>query len=339
MRITIFGVGAMGSLFAARLSHLVDITMLGHWPAQIKRLNQQGISLIHPDGLQSQHPVKATNDPTQIATADLALILVKTPKTAEAAQSAAEILAPTGLAITLQNGLGNLETIADIIGPAQAAQGTTSEGAAILEPGVVRHAGAGQTYLAHSIPDQKDIAPKRLAQLEQAVSLFNQAGFNTQLVENADSLIWGKLAVNAGINPLTALLQVPNGFLAQNKDADWIMSQAANEVAGVAQALKIILPFPDAAVQAREVVQATAPNHSSMAQDVARGAPTEIEAICGVVVRYGQQIGTATPVNQTLLELVQQQTALGQWQDALENQPAAIRQRFDRLLLMRKKMK
>jgi 2-dehydropantoate 2-reductase len=110
------------------------------------------------------------------------------------------------------------------------------------------------------------------------------------------------------------------------------MSRAAAEVAAIAQALKISLPYPDPAVQARKVASATAVNRSSMAQDVARGAPTEIEAICGAVVAYGQQLGLPTPVNQTLLALVQQQTTTGQWRDALKNQPAAIRQRLTRLL-------
>jgi 2-dehydropantoate 2-reductase len=306
--------------------------MLGHWQPQIDTLNRQGITLIHPDKPQTNHPVKATNDPAEIPAADLVLIMVKTINTAAAARHAATILAPGGLALTLQNGLGNLETIAGIVGHERTALGTTSEGATLLEPGLVRHAGTGQTYLARNLPGGAAGDQIRLAQIEQAASLFNRAGFNTHLVDNADSLIWGKLAVNAGINPITALLQVPNGFLNQNPDAGWIMGQAAAEVAAVARALSISLPFPDPVAQARTVVQSTAANYSSMAQDLARGAPTEIEAICGMVVRYGQQQGVSTPVNQTLLNLIQQQTAHGQWQTALEAQPFEIRQRLVNLL-------
>lgn len=332
MNVAIIGVGAMGSLFAARLSHLVDITMFGHWQEQIRTINQAGISLIHPDGHTSQHHVQATGNLAKIAGAELILILVKTPHTAEAAESAAKILAPAGLAITLQNGLGNLETISAIIGPKRAAQAVTSEGAAMIEPGFVRHAGPGQTHLAYRVPHQKEISFDRMIQLEQAASLFNQAGFETHLLENADSLIWGKLAVNAGINPLTALLQVPNGFLIENEDARWIMNHAANEVAAIAQALNIPLPFPDAALQARNVAAKTAVNRSSMAQDIARGAPTEIDAICGPVVRFGHRLGLPTPVNQSLLTLVEKQTASGNWKDALNDQPPDIRQRLSRLL-------
>ena len=332
MRITIIGVGAMGSLFAGRLSPLSDVTMLGQWEAQLKILNEKGITLLHPNGRRSQYPLKATNDPTSIPAADLVLIMVKTPKTAAAAEHAATILKPDGLVISLQNGLGNLETIANIVGPERAVQGVTSEGAAMLEAGVVRHAGAGQTYLATGVLTGLPTGEQRMAQLKETAALFNKAEFETELVEQADSLIWGKLAVNAGINPLTALLQVPNGFLVENEAARQLMSRAASEAAVVAQALHIPLPYDDAAERAEQVAQATAANHSSMAQDVARGVPTEIEAICGAVVRHGQQLGVPTPINRAWQELIQRQTTTGQWQDALENQPPDIRRAMRQLI-------
>jgi 2-dehydropantoate 2-reductase len=332
MRITIIGLGAMGSLFAARLSHLADITLLGSWQAQIDSLNSTGLTLIHPDGRTTHHALQAANDPTRISPADLVLIMVKTPKTAAAARLSKQLLTSNGLVITLQNGLGNLETIAAVLEPELVAQGVTSEGAAMLEAGVVRHAGAGQTYLAESTLGTDKIEESRSARLREAADLFNDAGFETQVVRNADSLIWGKLAVNAGINPLSALLQVPNGFLLENKDAHWLMSRAAAETADVAQALGITLPYQSAAERTAQVAQATAANHSSMAQDVARGVTTEIDAICGVIVHYGHQHGIPTPVNQTLQMLVQKQTDTGNWHDAISNLPAEILPRFARLI-------
>jgi 2-dehydropantoate 2-reductase len=331
MKITIIGLGAMGSLFAGRLSHLANITLFGHWQEQLAVLKEQGLTLIHPDGRQSQHPVQATNDPDKLATADLILVLVKSPYTAAAASTAAQALKSDGLALTLQNGLGNLEMIAGRVGANRAAQGITSEGAAVPRPGIVRHAGPGQTYLASGQVDGRPAGQKRLGQLQEVTALFNQAGFETELVQSAGSLLWGKLAVNAGINPLTALLQVTNGFLVENEDARWLMSQAAAEVAAVAQALGIALPYPDAAGRALQVAQATAANFSSMAQDIARGSLTEIDAICGVVVQEGRRLGIPTPINQTLYDLVRRQTAGENWQAALDQLPAGIRQRLVRL--------
>jgi 2-dehydropantoate 2-reductase len=328
LQMTIIGLGAMACLFAGKLGRLAHITMLGSWPAQIEALNTGGLTLIHPDGRQSHHFVKAAADSVQSPPADVVLILVKTPNTAAAAQKAAAVLKPDGLAVTLQNGLGNLEIIAAVVGPERAAQGVTSDGAAMLRPGVVRHAGAGQSYLAENMAGTAEVNERRNGRLKEVAALFNQGGFETQLVENADSLIWGKLAVNTGINPLTALLQVPNGFLIENDDARWLMSQAAQEAAAVAAGLNIPLPYANAAERAAEVARATAANHSSMAQDVARGAPTEIESICGPVVEHGRRLGLPTPVNGAFLALVRQQTDTGRWLDALEHQPPEIRRRF-----------
>jgi 2-dehydropantoate 2-reductase len=117
-------------------------------------------------------------------------------------------------------------------------------------------------------------------------------------------LIWGKLAINAGINPLTALLRVPNGALLESTWARGIMGQAAHEVAAVAAARGIILPFEDAAARAEEVARQTAANRSSMLQDVLRSVPTEIEAICGAVIRAGEAARIETPANRMLYNLI-----------------------------------
>jgi 2-dehydropantoate 2-reductase len=209
--------------------------------------------------------------------------------------------------LTLQNGLGNLEQLTAVLGQHRANLGITSEGAALLEPGKVRHAGVGHTTIA-------DVAGTAVPP-QEVVSLFQAAGFQTSLAANATGLAWGKLAINAGINPLTAVLQVPNGFLAENELARWMMAQAATEVAQVAAAQGIQLPFTDVAAQALAVAQATAANHSSMRQDLANGRLTEIGAICGQVVEYGRRYAISTPVN-VVLQTAVQQAEQGIWPDA-----------------------
>ncbi|MFN8459503.1 MAG: ketopantoate reductase C-terminal domain-containing protein [Anaerolineae bacterium] len=130
----------------------------------------------------------------------------------------------------------------------------------------------------------------------------------TTLVDNADSLVWGKLAINAGINPLTALFEVPNGALAEDERLRQVMAAAANEVAQVA-ALRSSAALQRAANRTVEVSRATAANRSSMLQDVSRAAPTEIDAISGAVVRFGKRLGIPTPVNEFLLRLVKAKEA------------------------------
>ncbi len=296
LNIAIFGVGAMGSLFGSRLHELAQVTLIGNWAEQLETVRREGLTLTYPDGQQTRHTLRLTNNLAEVPPADLALILVKSHQTARAAGQAAQVLKPDGLAITLQNGLGNLELVAEAVGPQRAGLGITAQGATMLAPGQLYHAGQGPTHLAR--------LPGREKQLAEIVALFNTAGLETSLVDNADSLVWGKLAINAGINPLTALLEVPNGALAENENWQEVMSAAANEVARIAAAQGIHLPYADAARRAAEVSQATASNRSSMLQDVSRHAPTEIEAISGAVVRFGKRLGIPTPVNQLLLDLV-----------------------------------
>jgi 2-dehydropantoate 2-reductase len=296
MRLVILGLGAMGSLFAGRLSPLVDTVMVGSWPEQLAALQARQLTVIESDGRQRQVKVQATSRLEQAAPADLVLVLVKSWQTERAAGQAAKILTESGLALTLQNGLGNLERLAEAVGLERAAVGVTSEGATMIGPGLVRHAGHGRTHLATT--------QATAGRLAEAARLLEAAGFAVEVVENADGLLWGKVAVNAGINPLTALLQVRNGFLARHGATRAIMFEAARETAAVAQALGITLPYPDAGESVLAVAEATAGNLSSMAQDVARGAPTEIEAICGQIVAQGRARQVATPVNEMLLNLI-----------------------------------
>jgi 2-dehydropantoate 2-reductase len=294
MKITILGIGAMGSLFAAYLHPLADVTLFGHWPEQLAAIRQSGLRLEEANGRTTHHPLRVTNNPAEITATDLALILVKSHQTGQAAHTAQQILAAGGLALTLQNGLGNLETLTAVLGPQHTAIGITSAGATLVKAGHILAAGLGHTYLAATEPLQQ------ADRLFEVAALFRIAGFPTELTDHPESLIWGKLAVSAGINPLSALLGVPNGYLAEHPIARAIMGEAANEVAALAQSLGIPLPYADAAQRALEVAQNTAVNHSSMLQDVRRGAPTEIEAICGAVVAYGREQHIPTPVNQVL---------------------------------------
>jgi len=294
MRIAIIGIGAMGCLFGARLAPLADVVMVGTWPEGLAALRERGITLADAQG-ERTIPVQVAGA-AALPPCDLALILVKSYQTARAARQAAEWLAPQGLALTLQNGLGNDEVLAASLGAARVALGVTAQGAMLLGPGRVYHAGAGPTHLG--------VTPLTRERLEEVGALFRQAGLETHLTENITGLVWGKLVVNSAINPLTALLRVPNGALLENESARALMEAVAWETARVAQAQGIRLPFDDPAERVREVAARTACNRSSMLQDVLRGTPTEIEAINGAVVRAGQRLGVPTPINATLWRLV-----------------------------------
>ena len=291
--VLIVGTGALASLFAARLAAKeISITMLGTWREGLAALRQHGVMLVHPDGSQKSFPVFATDDPKECKGAKNALVLVKSWQTKRAAGQLAKCLAKDGVALTLQNGLGNQEALAKECGEARVALGVTTTGATLLSSGRVRPGGEGVISIgAHP-------------RVEPLVNLLREAGFNVEVLNDVDTLIWGKLVINAAINPMTALLRVPNGELLMRESARQLSADLAREVAAVAAAQNIQLAFKDPVIAAEKVMEKTATNNSSMFQDVQRGAPTEIDAICGAVVKVGEQVGVQTPVNHALWLLI-----------------------------------
>jgi 2-dehydropantoate 2-reductase len=261
------------------------VTLIGTWRDGIRAIRERGILV---ENAHESRVFRADAEllGSQLAPADLAIVLVKSWQTVEVAKYLQRYMSSLGQAISLQNGLGNVESLGE-----KAFPGATAEGATLLGPGHIRTGGSGPTDAVAAAP---------------VVQLLNDAGFESYQCspDEADSLLWGKLSVSCGINALTALLRVPNGELLNRPPAADLMERAANECAAVAQARGIRLPFADAAVRVREVAGRTAANRSSMLQDILRGAPTECDAINGAVVSEGKRLGVPTPVNEMLWRLV-----------------------------------
>ncbi len=294
MRVGIFGLGALGCLFGARLAPHCEAILFGHWEAQATHLRTQGVMIHELDGRQTHHILSATTDLAALSTIDIALVLVKSQQTARSAAEIAQVIRPNGLVLTLQNGLGNREKLTQHLQHDQIMVGTTSQGANIPERGLLNHAGNGFTDV------------ERHPQGDSIVALLAEAGISMRVQEDVRQVIWGKLTANAGINPLTALLGWRNGELAEEPRARAMMCAAAEETAAVGRALGIELPYASATEAILSVASYTATNRSSMLQDVTRGAKTEIEAICGEIVRLGEANGVAVPVNRFLLGLIRE---------------------------------
>jgi 2-dehydropantoate 2-reductase len=302
MQISIIGTGAMATLFAARLTDVADVAMIGSWAEAIEAIRQNGITI---DGDSCCHNVHTAVDPDDAPAADLAIVLTKAYKTPIAAQVAAKTIKPDGIALTLQNGLGNIETLSAHVGADRSMQGVTMQGATLLGPGHIRTSGRGATHLGY-VPIEL-AAPRDFGVGHRAYeisALFNSAGLKSQVTADIDGLVWGKVIINAAINPLTAILRVPNGALVESEETSGLMKAAALEAAAVATAKGITLPFPDPVERVKQVVTMTATNHSSMLQDVLGKRPTEIDAINGKIVEQGLVLGIATPVNAALTSLM-----------------------------------
>ncbi len=291
--VLVAGTGAMACLFAARLSAAgVPVTMLGAWEDGLQQLKADGVRVVNENGQEQAYPVQVSNDPSTCINFHLALVLVKSWQTERTAAQLAACLAPDGLALTLQNGLGNREKLIQALGARRVALGVTTMGATLIGPGRVRPAGEAVITLgAHPT-------------LTPLTKLLQLAGFVTETATDPLALLWGKLVINSAINPVTALLHIPNGELLTRPTARTLIQSVVRESAAVAVAHGIRLPYPDPVVAVETIARRTAANLSSMLQDIQRGAPTEIDAINGAIVQAGEATGVPIPINRTLWQLV-----------------------------------
>jgi len=297
MKIVIVGPGAMGCLFAAFLSKSKEeIWLLDKNKEKAAKINQQGIIV---EGISGnwQAKVRATADVKEIEKPDLLIICVKSFHTKEAMLGAKPLVGPSTRVLTLQNGIGNIEIISEIIGEDKVIGGTTNEGATLMDIGHIRHAGKGETIIG--MPDGK--TPVEMRSIRE---LFNKVGFEAKMSRDIKGLLWSKLIINVGINALTAITRLPNGRLPEFEGTRKILREAVTEAVKVAKRKRIKLIYDDPLAKVEAVCEATATNISSMLQDVLRKKRTEIDFINGVIVRLGHELGIQTPVNSLLVDLV-----------------------------------
>jgi 2-dehydropantoate 2-reductase len=228
---------------------------------------------------------------------DAAVVCVKTPGTPWAAEVAQHIVSREGVLLTIQNGLGNYEALVAAVGEARVAVGVIYVGAR-LDAGELWSTGPGKVELG--LPSRA--GPRRA--LETLAARLAAGGMTVSVVEDAWASVWRKVAVNAAMNPTTALLGYTNDELLADGAATRVADGLAAEVARVATATGVVLSEDDARRAWHEIATLTGANRSSMLQDVQAHRPTEIDAICGAVHREGERRGVAAPLNQAMTVLV-----------------------------------
>lgn len=299
MRIGILGAGAMGCLYGAFLSRNDDseVFLVDVRKDHIDLINREGLK-VEEDGEEKTYTrLRGCTDARDVGECDLVLVFVKSTVTERAIQGALDLFGPDTVAMTLQNGLGNLEIIQAAVGRERVIGGTTAHGATMIRAGRIRHGGNGITVIGE--PDGK-----RTSRIENIRTLFENAGLDTEISSNVIGLIWDKLLVNVGINGLTAITGIENGKLLNHPEMVDIMNRCVKEAAEVAKAMGIDLGYEDPAAHTREVARATGENRSSMLQDMAGGNVTEIDMINGAIVKAGERLGIDTPYNSTVTALI-----------------------------------
>lgn len=311
-RIGVVGPGAMGLLHAAYLARSgFSITLLDYRRSRARRLSKEGFLLLRAETAETIAdsriflPCRLARDLKRPF--DIFLFVVKAYATAQAAADVSHLIAPHTIVISLQNGLGNVEALQKYQKAEFILAAVTTSGATLMREGFVVERGLG-TISVGSVG-------KNLKLAQQMAALFAQAGLPAEAQADIWPVIWRKLAINCAINPLTALLNVPNGQLLMSPAGE-LMQDLAYETGLVAQALGVALNPEELPAATVEVCRLTADNISSMLQDIRNGRRTEIEQINGGVVERAQQLGLSAPLNRTMTILIK---AL-EWQKQKEAQ-------------------
>jgi len=305
MKILIMGAGSIGSVtggFLAEAGH--NVTLVGR-ATHMAAIDRDGLRI---DGIWGDHHVTNLQTATSCdelsgETFELVILSVKAYDTGQAIEEAAPLVAPDGLVVSFQNGLGNVETIAAAVGAERSLGGMVIFGGRIEQPGRVT-----VTVYANEVKIGSPTGEVNLDRVKEVARLLHAAGVPTLATDEIDKHIWGKILYNGALNPLSAILNATYGELGADETTREIMAKVVEEVFAVAQArgVELFWKRPDEYLRVfyEELVPPTKSHYASMLEDLKRGGRTEIESINGAVVRYGNEANVACPVNEVLVGII-----------------------------------
>jgi 2-dehydropantoate 2-reductase len=295
MRVCVVGVGAVGSLFAAHLAQVEGVEVWGYdvVAPHVEAINRDGLRLVGEADVVGR--VRATSDPSELPACEFGIVAVKSMFT-EAAISQVSRAFTDGAVASVQNGVGNEETIAEHV--ERVIRGTTFPAGRVLEPGVVQMDTRGDTWLGPFEPQ-----PARMEEVERLASALTEGGMNTRALGDARGAQWTKLIFNAATNPIGALTRLTHGRVCELPGTRKLVSELVAEGVAVADAMGITLDSdPDELVD--HAAKVAYEHRASMLQDVLAERATEIDAMNGGIVRFGRENGVPTPLNEAIAALI-----------------------------------
>lgn len=301
-RVAVFGAGAVGGYFGGMLARGgVEVTLIAR-PAAAEKIRCDGLFI---DGLNFQEAIrlKAASDSSAVRGADLVLFCVKTLDTEIAAKSIAPHLDPGTVVVSMQNGVENVARMREAAG-IDAVAAVVYVAASVPEPGRVKHAGRGDLVIGVQREGSPEPPADRGEALARISATFAKANVVCKISENIDSDLWSKLVLNCAGNSVTAIAQCSYGTAAREPASREVMLATAREAVDVARAIGIKLDAEELISRGVKFAESMGSATSSTAQDLARKRKTEVDALNGVIVRRGRDLGVPTPVNQTLTALI-----------------------------------
>ena len=295
MRIGVVGCGAVGSLFAAHLARLDEVEVWAYDldAAHVEAINARGLRLSGADELHAR--LRATTDAAELPPCELGIVAVKSMHT-EAALAAAAHAFADGAVCSVQNGLGNEETVARHV--ARVIRGTTFPAGHLIEPGHVGWDTKGDTWIGPFEP-----SPATPSEVERLAELLTGAGMPTHALADARGAQWTKAIFNAATNPVGALTGLAHGEICDFEPTRRLVTGLADEGKAVAAALGIELDH-DPEEMIDHAARVAHDHRASMTQDVLAHRPTEVDFLNGAIAERGREAGVPAPLNEAIWALV-----------------------------------
>jgi 2-dehydropantoate 2-reductase len=297
MRVCVVGCGAVGSLFAANLAQLEDVEVWAYDLARdhVEAINAGGLRLSGAGEVVGR--VSATSDAAELPPSDFGIVATKAMHTESAIAATAHVFAE-GAVCSVQNGLGNEETLARHV--ARVIRGTTFPAGRVVEPGRVQWDVKGDTTIGPFEP-----SPAPLQEVERLAEACTRAGLPTAAVADARGPQWRKVIFNAATNPVGALTGLTHGRVCEDPALRRLVSGLVDEGKAVADAQGIVLDAdPEELIDHAARPEVAYDHKASMLQDVEARRETEIDYLNGGVARFGREHGVPTPLNEGILALV-----------------------------------
>ncbi len=297
MKISIIGAGAIGGLLGAKLQKAnYEVTLIAK-EDQARVISNQGI-ILEGEGKETIKVKVRTEEETGDERADLVILATKAYDTQKAASLCRELVSNNGLVLSIQNGLGNEEILAESIDKEKIIGAVTHCGASTLGGGKIKVNGIGETIIGYYYDENQDSS--KIKKIQQVLS---GSGLPCRVSEDIKQDIYEKFIINTGINALGAIAQVKNGMLISNTYLQSTMENIIKEAREVAKAENI--PIPENIIhKTREICDKTKNNTNSLYQDVLKKKKTEIDFFNGMVVKKAKDHHISVPYNQIMTNLI-----------------------------------
>ncbi|MGI4792746.1 MAG: ketopantoate reductase family protein [Janthinobacterium lividum] len=299
MKICVVGAGALGSTIGGKLTEGGnDVWLIDSYQAHVDAMNTVGLRMLEGEAERTVK-VNARTSADGIGPADLVIVLVKSFHTQQAVEAAAAVIGPNTVVMSVQNGLGHEDIIADVVGRERVLAGKTYVGGVLLGPGHVRIGTRGKETIIGELDGQVTLRVRAVAEA------FNRSELLAEISPNIMGVMWDKLLVNVAGGALTVITGLTYGGLYSLPALEQCGLAAIIEAMDVARASGVTLQTPDAREAWIKASAGLPPEFkTSMLQSLQSGAVTEVDFIHGSVVRWGERCGVATPVNSTLAACV-----------------------------------